>query len=89
MKGYAHTRPHPTTISNKQATCWHYRVVDIATCTFDVGLVSAPMGGDRVKKGCGGMVPAASRLGGCLGERDLAREDAARVETSGSIVPQV
>ena len=54
-------------------------MVDIATCTFEMVLVSAPMGGDRVKKGYGGMVPAASRDGRCLGERDLPREDAARV----------
>ena len=63
------TRPLPNTLSRIQAIFWHFRIVDGKICTRERVLVSAPMGGDRVKHGYGGMVHEASRLGRCLEER--------------------
>ena len=51
-------------------------------------LVSAPMVEDRVTKGYGGMVPAASRDGRCPFECDPPREAAFRPETLSTIVTQ-
>ena len=78
MKGYALTRPLPNTLSRIQAIFWHFRIVDMTICTRERVLVSAPMVGDRVKHGYGGMVPEASRLGRCLEERDLPLEAASK-----------
>ena len=57
-------------------------------CTRERVLVSAPMGGDRVKHGYGGMVPAASRLGRCPPKCESPSEAASRLETLSTIVPR-
>ena len=87
MKGYAYTRPHPRTFSRIQAIFWHFRIVDGNIFIREKVPVTAPMGGDRVKHGYGGMVPAALRLGRCPLKRESPLEAASWLSSWSNIVP--
>ena len=89
MKGYALTRPLLNTLSRIQAIFWHFRIVDGNIFTREKVLVSAPMGGDRVKHGYGGMVPAALRLGRRPLKRESPLEAASWLSSWSNIVPSL